>query len=70
MAELDQNALGVGGFESTRRLDGGGEQPALLRHGSLLGLEKVAFVGVEDENSGHGEKDHQHVEREQPDRDA
>ena len=70
LAELNQNALGVGGFESPGGFDRGCEQPTLLAHGSFLGFEKVLFVGVEDENTGHGEKDHQHVEREQPDGDA
>jgi hypothetical protein len=67
LTELDQNALGIGGFESPRRFDRGCEQPTLLTHGSLLGFEKLPFVGVEDKNSGHGEKDNQNVECEKPD---
>ncbi len=70
LAELDQDPLGVGGFETPGRLEGGGEQSALLGHCAFLCFEEVALIGVEDENTGHGQEDDQHIERQQPDGDA
>ena len=47
-----------------------GEEPALLRHRSLLGDEEVALVRVEDENTPDRKKDEENVEGEQSERDA
>ncbi len=47
LVELDQDPLGVLRVEAVARLDGGRQQTPLLRHRALLGIQQVAFIGVE-----------------------
>ena len=70
LSQVEEDAAGVGGFQTAGRLEGRRQDSSLLSHRSFLPLQQVLLVGIEKQNAGGGEKYQEEVECHQADRDA
>ncbi len=70
LSELNQDPSGALAVQPVLGFEGGREETALLGHGSFLGLEEVALIGVQDEHAAHRKEDQKNVESEESEGDA